>query len=319
MISIIVPVYNAEKYLDRCFGSVLNQSYIDYEVIIVDDGSTDGSPDICKKWTKVDKRFRYFYKTNGGSASARNYGLKKVRGEFISFIDADDYVDINFLKKMYNGIQITDADIVQCSFEKTINDFEVEKENLSDERVYTNIEFLGKFCSKSTYLKTAVLWNKLYKKKLFNNIEFPEGKGIDDEYVICEVIFKADYICEIDDILYFYYMSPNSQMRSKPSLKSVDSVEAIEKQLEFFKRIEEPNLYNSLLYRYYSAVSGEYNLVKRFFPEQEELLKNLKEKLSPWKTALLKREIPFVDKILLIIRIRFPKLFERIHMKVMNE
>lgn len=316
MISIIIPAYNAEKYIERCLKSIQNQSYLNYEVIIIDDGSTDHTAEICKEWSVSDERIRYFYKKNGGSASARNYGLKCVNGDYISFIDADDYVDKNFLMQMYNCIINTKADIVQCDFMKTTSLKEIQKENRYEIKMYNNIEFLQAFCNKSSYLKTAVLWNKLYKKILFDGIEFPEKRGIDDEFVICEVIYKAKVICEINDILYYYYMSPNSQMRSAPTLKSIDNVEAIEGQLNFFKTINQPGLYNCLLYRYYSSVSGAYHLVQDYFPEQRKLLIELNKKLSTWKNVFWVKEIPFKDKILLIFRIKFPKVFKKIHMKV---
>ena len=218
---------------------------------------------------------------------------------------------------MFNCIQKTNTDIVQCNYMTTTSDYEKQSPQQNEQKnIYNNIEFLQIFCNKSSYLKTAVLWNKLYRKRIFDGVEFPEGKGIDDEFVVCEVIYNAQSICEISDVLYYYYMSPNSQMRSTPTLKSIDCIEAIENQLEFFKNINQPKLYNSLLYRYYSAVSGAYHLARTFFPEEEQVLIELKKKLSSWKITLVKKEIPFMDKMLLIFRINFPKTFEKIHMKV---
>lgn len=317
MISIIIPVYNAEKYLDRCFESIYNQTYKFYEVIIVDDGSTDGSSLICKKWAEIDHRFNYYYKKNGGSASARNYGLNLVKGDYISFIDADDYVDIDFLYNMFNSMQSSNADIVQCDFLETKNDticYEMPQKKIKYLE-YSNIEYLKCFCNKSTYLKVAVLWNKIYKKELFSGLQFPVGKGIDDEFLICEVIYRAKTIYVIEDVLYYYFMSPNSQMRSIPTLKSVDCVYAIENQLTFFINIRQPKLYNSLLYRYYSSVSSAYNFVKKSYPDEKKLIRELNDKLSTWKITLLKKEVPLSDKILLILRIKFPETFEKINKK----
>lgn len=314
MISVIIPVYNAEAYIKRCLESIYNQTYKDYEVVIIDDGSTDSTEKICLDFVKKDKRFNIYQKENGGSASARNYALRQLKGEYIVFVDADDYIHPDYMSTMMNVAENQGADIVQCEFQ-TVSNYKNEfLEQKTEINVYTNIEILKQFCEKKTYLKTAVLWNKLYKTTLFKDIKFVEGKGIDDEYVICQVLYRAKVICEINNILYFYCMTPNSQMRSKPTLKSIDNVEAIELQIEFLKKIDKnEHLCDMLLYRYYSSVSGAYELVKNHFSEETDILDSLRNKLKNWKKALKVKEICMLDKCLLIMRIKFPRIFRMIH------
>lgn len=313
MISVIIPVYNAERYIRTCLCSIQNQNYKDFEAIIVDDGSTDQSGKICDDYAQRDKRFKVIHKSNGGSASARNVALKNVEGDYIAFVDADDYVHPDYLKVMLDVSVKNDADIVQCNYKTTNTSEAFSKLEHFNEVTYNNIEFLGFFCKKKTYLKTAVLWNKLYKTALFNGIYFTENKGIDDEYVICNIIYNATSICEIDAILYYYYMSPDSQMRSKPTLKIVDSVDAVEQQLAFFSDIHQPHLHNALLYRYYSVIASTYNYVKEHYPTETVTIKELYQKKRCWRKALMVKEIPVSDKMLLIIRIMFPRFFDLIH------
>lgn len=317
MISIIIPIYNAEKYLEYCLESIKKQNYLDYEVLMIDDGSTDNSKNICKKYQLNDKKFRLIEKENGGSASARNLGLLNAQGDYIAFVDADDYIEYNYLSKLYHLIKKYNADIAQCSFKKV---FQYESCNKNESgykiNIYSNKEVLEKFCEKQEYLSIAVLWNKLYKKELFQDLEFPVNKGIDDEYLICNIIDKAKNIVITNEILYYYYMSENSQMRSKPSLKQLDCIEAIEKQLDFFLCQGYEDLYNKLLYRYYRCIIWGYFYVKEFFPEEKEILSNLNKKRKKWYIVLFNKKISMIDKIEIIVKYYFPNIFNFIHRKV---
>ena len=317
MISIIIPIYNAEKYLKYCLESIKKQNYSDYEVLMIDDGSTDNSKNICKKYQLNDKKFRLIEKENGGSASARNLGLLNAQGDYIAFVDADDYIEYDYLSKLYHLINKYNADIAQCSFKKVFQ-YESCNKNKNGYKIstYSNKEVLEKFCEKQEYLSIAVLWNKLYKKELFQNLEFPVNKGIDDEYLICNIIDRAKSIVITDEILYYYYMSENSQMRSKPSLKQLDCIEAIEKQLDFFLCQGYDDLYNKLLYRYYRCIIWGYYYVKDFFPEEKKILSNLNKKRKKWYKVLFNKKIKVIDKIEIIVKYYFPNVFNFIHRKV---
>lgn len=323
MISIIVPVYNAEKYLDKCINSIIDQSYRDFEVLLIDDGSSDGSAEICDTHASKDPRIRVIHKSNGGSASARNLGLKLAKGDYIAFVDADDYVDPDYLRIMYELALAHHADIVQCQY-RTVQQNEqpspekYAKQESHKEIVCDNIQLLRDFCQKKTYVSVAVLWNKLYRRELFDHLEFVEKKGIDDEFLIYRLIYLAKKIVKTTASLYYYYMSPNSQMRSAPSLKKLDSIIAIEEQLEFFKSIGHMELHNMLLYRHYSGIADSYHYVKKYFPEEKDRLQELKEKKKSIPRVLTVKEVPVRDKFLLLMRSYCPRLFAAVHRKVKN-
>lgn len=319
MISVIVPVYNVEKYLPKCLDSILRQDCQDFEVLLIDDGSTDQSDEICDNYAKLDARVRVTHKPNGGSGSARNVGLGMARGKYIAFVDADDFVAENYLSRLLTVAEANHADIVQCQFQCVVeNEQPAEHSDAGKiEKIYSNIESLKEFCKKSGYLSTAVMWNKLYRKELFYDIHYQEGKGVDDEYVICPILYRANRIIVISDVLYYYYMSGNSQMRNtRPTLKKLDGIDAIEKQLAFFEQISQPQLRNMLMYRYYSGVVGGYNYVKKYFPAEREILLRLKEKKKGMWSALRLKEMSLSDKLLLVSRNCCPNLFKLVHRKI---
>lgn len=316
MISVIIPAYNAEQYLGRCLESVLNQTYRDFELLLIDDGSTDATPIIARKFSDVDERIKYTRKKNGGSASARNLALTLAQGEYIAFVDADDCVHPDYLETLLNTLLRTHTDICQCDYIEVENGQEIKNDQLSSDAgisVYTNIEFLKQFCEKRTYLRTAVLWNKLYRKELFDELTFPVGKGIDDEFLVYKAIYRTKKVSHISASLYYYYMTPNSQMRSTPTLKSIDSVWATSEQIDFFREHGLNQLANAMLYRHYAGVLYAYRFVRDNYPNERILLERLKWMKSKWWRALLVKEVPISDKCLLIVRAWLPKLFNKLH------
>ena len=202
LISIIVPVYNVEEYLDRCIQSVLNQSYKNIEIILVDDGSTDKSLEICNKYKKETK-IKVFHKKNGGLSSARNFGMKKIKGKYIYFLDSDDYISINTIEILYNSLKNNNGDI-SCAKELFVYDSVTNLEANKDFGVinYTSENALESILYMNGISNSAC--NKLYKKELFNNIIFPEGKLYEDLGCIYKVIGKANKIVFNNVFLYNY-------------------------------------------------------------------------------------------------------------------
>ena len=318
LISVIIPIYNAEKYLEACIAAIGGQSYENFELLLIDDGSTDRSPEICDRAAREDARIRVIHKKNGGSASARNVGLKEVKGSYLAFVDADDVISPDYLKVLHDCAVSGHADLVQCGFQSVQPGEAVlfPDNNGAETKKYSNIQLLQDFCSKKTYLSVAVLWNKLYKKDLWLGLTFPEGKGIDDEFLVCQVVYRAETVLVTDAVLYSYYLSPNSQMRSKPSLKKLDNQYALEQQLAFFREIGHMELYNALLYRYYSVISGSYFFLKEYFPEEKARLQELKKKKKGILKTMTIREIPLSDRCLLLVRGYCPGIFNMVHKMV---
>ena len=206
-VSVIIPVYNVEKYLTRCVESVINQTYKNIEIVLVDDGSTDDSLKICNQISKKDSRVKVYHKENGGSGSARNYGLNKSSGEYILFIDSDDYIENDTVEKM---IEHKDYDIVYCGFDRVD---ENTKKVYSKEMIKMPFDELE--INDDTILETAFLspsvWGKLYKRQLIENIKFSEDKdSIEDVLFYSEVMKDTTNIKFIKEVLWHYTVRKDS-------------------------------------------------------------------------------------------------------------
>jgi len=208
-VSVIVPVFNVEEYLSKCLDSIINQSYYNLEIILIDDGSTDLSSFICDEYCSLDSRVVVVHKTNGGLSDARNTGINLATGEFFCFIDSDDYIDVNMIEELINLLSFHDADIAVCDFLEVSPNMDISKISLNNEtiEIISNIEELENLFSKN-YLQTVVSWNKLYKKELFNNIRFPVGKLHEDEFTTYKIIFQAKKIVHTKKKCIFIYKGP---------------------------------------------------------------------------------------------------------------
>lgn len=219
MFSIIVPVYNVEKYLDKCLASISEQTFKEFECIVVDDGSPDNSNDIIDRYVNKDQRFKVIHQKNMGISAARNAGLAIAQGDYIAFVDSDDYISNEYLEKFALKIANTDADIVICGFIEVLKDSQktVCFEAPSTEVIKQNI---------LADIWPSYPWNKCYKKYLFENIRFPVGKIFEDLLTIPEVCLNAHKIVCIPEKLYYY----NCQ-----NLNSITSNLSTEKRYDVFK------------------------------------------------------------------------------------
>ena len=233
LISIIVPIYNVELYLKRCIDSILNQTYTNSEIILVDDGSLDNCPQICDDYEKKDSRIKVIHKENGGLSEARNVGLKMASGDYISFIDSDDYIDNTMYEKMINKLLEYNADIVECGTNYVYDNQVVKYKG-------ANIE---KECNAENALKGLILgdsfqqtvWNKIYKKNIIQDILFEKGK-INEEDIWTYIVFsRCNKLVSITEPLYFYIQRANSIMGQNYSIKRLDGVEARYRRLIFIK------------------------------------------------------------------------------------
>lgn len=216
LISIIVPVYNVEKYLSECIDSILAQTYENFELILVDDGSPDNSGKICDEYEEKDKRIKVIHKENGGVSSARNTGLDNAKGEYITFIDSDDVVDKQYLELMHQKLTETNSDMCFCHFDRF--DENGSKENKEDIPEYLEVDFgrpeFVDFVSMFFNLKKNVfgsIWRVLYKKFIIESLKFnPKIKISEDLIFVLNAIFNSKSISSISNILYHYRMNLNS-------------------------------------------------------------------------------------------------------------
>lgn len=222
MISVIIPVYNVEKYIERCVKSVLDQTYKDFEILLINDGSTDNSKKICEKLADEYKQIKLINQENQGVSVARNIGIIKAKGDFLTFIDSDDFINKNYLKILWNNLLKYEADISCCDYYRTKNMPKYEMK-ISDEISVFEKDKVIKF-----YLEKELTapWGKLYKKKLFNEIYFPVGKRHEDITTIFKVILNANKLIYTDSKLYFYYKNMSSFTKQKFSEKSFDLIDA---------------------------------------------------------------------------------------------
>ena len=232
LISVIIPVYKVEEYLTRCVDSVINQTYKNLEIILVDDGSPDNCGIICDEYAQKDSRIKVIHKENGGLSSARNVGVDVAKGTYIAFVDSDDFIHEEFIEKLYEILKSNDADISQCDFIKTNG----EKPNLDTEetiKVYDNISFLDSMY-KVNGVHIVVAWNKLYKSELFAEIRYPEGKIHEDEAVIHLLIHKANKCVRTNRQMYYYFINENGIMNAKFSEKRLDIFFAFNSRIDFY-------------------------------------------------------------------------------------
>ncbi len=293
LISIIVPVYNVEKYINRCVESIINQSYTNLEIILINDGSTDNCPIMCDKWAIKDKRVKVIHKENGGLSDARNVGLNNANGKFIAFVDSDDWVHYDYISSLYHTLIEYSSDISACDISIA---YEGEAFSISE---FNNDSFC---CYPEDALRSliqgkgfrAVVWNKLYKKELLINEYFEVGKYHEDEFFTYRIISKAQKLSYTRKTLYYYFQRSGSIMNSF-SVKHLDSFEAQFIRIGFLKN-KYPSLYLLDKVSFVNACIGFYQSALGF-PKEEK-------KIYISKIKLYRKKIDFEFKELKSIPIK---------------
>lgn len=260
-ISVIVPVYNVEEYLKRCVDSILCQTFSDLEIILVDDGSPDNCGAICDEYAKKDERVKVIHKQNGGLSSARNAGLEIASGEYIAFVDSDDWIHPQMCEITYEAITYADADFINFCYQiKTDNSEEIlgytnKDDIIKTTEVYSKDEVLNNFFNKYHAKLWMTVWSKLYKKHIFDDLRFEEGRIHEDELIMLPTIEKASQIAYLDISLYYYYFSESGIMHSKFGVKNLDKLYAFRKCYKFFEKgTEQYKIGQQKYYLYYLKV-----------------------------------------------------------------
>lgn len=230
-ISIIVPIYNIENYIGKNIQSIINQTYTNIEILLVNDGSTDSSFKICQNYAKQDNRIILLDKPNGGLSDARNYGLEKATGEYILFVDGDDYIHHQMVELLYTCLQKSSADIAYCNYlsvyeNDSITDAQFTPDILKSIITYSNSEVFSKLFKRNTNVILTITWNKLYRKALFNEIRFPVGKIHEDDFTSYKLLDSAAKISYIDAPLYYYLKRRDSITGAGVTQKTFHKVEA---------------------------------------------------------------------------------------------
>lgn len=245
MVSVIVPVYNVEQYIERCILSICNQKYTDLDIILVDDGSTDCSGKICDAYMEKDKRVRVFHKDNGGLSEARNLGIDMAKGEYLAFVDSDDWLNPNFIQYLLNILIDTESDISQTDYltvssEKNVLQPVFNNENLT---MYCQEDLENEEYHKFINISGTPIWNKIYKKYLFDEIRFPVGKIHEDTFVAWKLFYKAKKVVISNMYLYYYFQHENSIMHKPYSEKNIEVISAFKERTEYLYKINNMKAY----------------------------------------------------------------------------
>lgn len=233
LISVIIPVYKVEEYLDRCLESIVKQTHNNLEIIIVDDGSPDRCPELCDEWMRKDSRIKVIHKENGGLSDARNAGVKVAEGEYIAFVDSDDWIEEKFIENLYKAIIEFDSDFSGCKYHRCEKYCQLNH-GAEEQKIelYDTISGLSALIDEKI---GQVVWNKLYKKDLIKNIEFEKGKYHEDEFWSYQVFAKSMKYVEIGYVGYNYFQREASIMGETYSLKRLDAIEAKVRRQCFLK------------------------------------------------------------------------------------
>lgn len=259
-ISVIVPIYNVEKYLARCVDSIVNQTYKNLEIILVDDGSPDRCPQMCDDYAEKDSRIKVVHKKNGGLSDARNAGIAVATGEYISFIDSDDYVSDDFFECLLDAMNKENSDIAECSVVKLYEDnrFDEFSDDLSV-KTYDTQDAMSALIAENPFHQHV--WNKLYKTELVKNIPYAVGKLNEDEFWTYQVFGRANKVSKLNKTMYYYFQRNSSIMGVGYNIRRLDALEGkanrqkyIENNFPDLSTQAKIDLYGSCMFAYQSVL-----------------------------------------------------------------
>lgn len=292
-IAVIVPVYNVEAYLNRCLDSILKQSFMDFLLILVDDGSFDKSGEICEQYACLDKRIKVIHQNNQGLSAARNRGIEWVLDntacEWITFIDSDDWVHKDYLKALYSGVLKAQVDICACCYRETgnvmIEDKDIQDCFLDQVCVISPDDFM---CLDNKYVGKISVWAKIYNIRLFREIRFPVGKIFEDLYITHKLLFSCEKISFFEEDLYYYFLSPKSITRKEWTPRKLDEIQGFDEYIDFFEKSNHEKVlefarrsYIESLIRQWKETSQE----KKYRKYSRMIQKRLRRALYDYKQA----------------------------------
>ncbi len=306
LISIIVPIYNTEKYLDQCIASILQQTYGNLEIILVNDGSTDGSRKIAEKYLALDSRIILINQEQGGAANARNNGLKISKGKFIIFVDSDDFIRPDMVQYLLDHILAGHAQIAVCGYSKVD-----EEGGLLDGCVnFPDIESISENALWNLYVYDeclrvyfVVLWNKIFQRKILEDIKFRDGKHFEDEFFFDDIMHKTPRIACAPEIKYYYRQRKNSLMGQRNIIYCPDYVEALIRRLEYLYQLKIYQAANHIFRDVVDVFLECCDSVKKI-EENSAFSKKLQEQgrqLRRIAVAYIKRPIPIIFRIKLTV------------------
>ena len=313
MVTVIIPVYNVEMYLPLCINSILKQTYQNLEIILIDDGSTDDSPGICDTYALKDNRIKVIHQQNQGAAVARNTGLENATGEYIVFVDSDDFINEKMIEKLYIALKQTDSDLSICNFKYTSEngkEIDLKETDIKNEVLYTE-EIIDKLFQNNNCVY-IVIWNKMYKKDLWKQIRYPVGVIYEDEAVIHHIFSKCKKVATISDELYYYRQVSGSIMHSERNEKNLDKYLALADRLMFFKNtVNEENI-RKVAYQYWYHYLDDYYYFSKRNRNSARLKQMKKTLLSVYPIMVQCGFFTVKDALSIMIFIFLPNVYEKV-------
>lgn len=292
LISVIVPVYNVEKYLKKCIKSIMSQSYTNLEIILINDGSTDNSGKICDELKEQDKRIKVIHKSNGGLSDARNAGLKIANGKYIGFVDSDDYIAEDMFETLYNINKKYNSDISIVSF------YEIYKDKVIGVRDSKKLQELTKIdAMKELLIDTNIqsyAWNKLFRRELFEGLEFPTNKNFEDIATTLLLFEKANKVVLLEEPKYYYVRRDDSIVGVRNYKTYKDYLDVIYDKYKYLDgKYEELDLYNA--YNFVINMIWVYTIIVAF--DLEEVYEDFKNQYDLFESLINKYQNEIIDKL----------------------
>ena len=317
LISIIIPVYNVERYLEKCINSIINQTYKNLEIILVDDGSEDASGVLCDHYAKIDKRIIVIHKKNGGLSDARNVGIKKARGRYLAFIDSDDSVDIDIIKYLYSLIKRYNTKMSICTHYIVFDEKrKIKALGNQEEGIFDARTCIKRMCYHNIVDTSA--WAKLYDADIFEDIEYPIGKLFEDIGTTYKTFIKSQSIAYGFKPKYYYHVRVNSIVTSKFFIRKLDLLEMTDKMGDDVLKLY-PDLKRAVLRR---RIYARFSTLNQMLTDKKYT--TIKNKIIKWikqytLNILLDNQTPLKDKVAILLLLSGESIYKYIWIKYKNK
>ena len=307
-ISVIVPVYKVEEYLDRCVQSILDQTYTDFELILVDDGSPDNCGAMCDAWEQKDTRIRVIHKENGGLSDARNWGIERARGQYLGFVDSDDFIHPQMLEIMLDTLIRGNSQIVCCDYMHVNQTIKIYPRYTLPREVHTvpGRRVLEGIVDRYAFAQVISACNKLYKRDVFATLRYPKGLNAEDDITSYPLYYGAEKVTFIDVQLYYCYNNPSSITRGNV-LFGISATQAQVEKIKFLRDKDMPKLMNKVGACLCKAYIDQYVIMRTRLKDNDTYMtafrKLKKEVCLCWKEVLFSREAGIVQKTAWILAV----------------
>lgn len=323
LVSVIIPIYKAEKYLPMCVDSVLNQSYRNLEVILVDDGSPDDCPAICDEYAKKDKRIRVIHQKNAGLSAARNAGIDISTGDYLTFLDSDDALHVDFVARLLAACEDTGAEIAVGNFLRaTVAEYlpkiAVPLENQPVRVVDGREANMMLYRKWSEWVRMIIACAKLYRREVFASERFPLVKLHEDEALVYKLLYRCRKVALVDELMYFYTTNPESMMANRYTPERMTMLEILDERLAFYRENGETgDLIRFTQNRQFMFAAQYYRQALRHVPKEWRFRRKLRKRQWQIYRELMKSEYPADRKRELTRILLLPLLFRKLRFEEM--